>query len=667
MNKIYNKYLIAFFFMILFLMGNNGTFGAGPHPEGPGNPPPPPSTLPKISESLSAFKTSLLKSNNFDLLNLEEDPSFQTAFKLDGSGLTQISATARDQNGNIYVTGGFSDSLSFNTLPNATTLISSSYLDVFSAKYDAAGNCLWVRQAKGNSSILDSLSIDGGLSIAVDKAGNSYVGGAFVSTLTFLDENNQSAAKLNSNDTTLANFEFFIAKYNTDGELLWAKGGNSGSAAEATTLKSGINAVTSVILDAEELPYIGGKFSGSNFLGQEVELEEDGDFFLAALNPDNGSVEWAEVLGTGNNDGVISLALDIFGYINALGFMGQGAIPFPTSPETVLTNENEYDDTFVAKFDINGNCIWADLIGGDENIIGESIAADTLGNIFIAGSFKGTATFTGSDIELTASGSYGDGYLAKYDFNGNALWARRFGDELFAMSNKIAVDEIGNSFVFGTFVSSVIFGSEKPENEIRLTSDTYVDMFIASYDSSGNYLWTKRLDDNGYGGVSQISGAAVSNYQVSARNNPLSLSYNNSNGGELILAGDFNNQLFLGETTLNAEEGSRNSFIAKLSLTGNPTNVNSINSLPSVFSLSQNYPNPFNPNTIISYQLPKQSSVSLKIFDMLGREVKTLVNEIKPAGNHIVNFNAENISSGIYFYTLNTQGFTQSKKMMLIK
>ena len=666
MNKINKKNISTFLFITLFLISNINIMAASPPPvNGPGYPPYPPTN----NVSINAIKSNLLKSNNYDLLNLEEDPVFQNAFKLEGSGLTQISESVRDGAGNIYITGGFSDSLSFNTLPVATTLISSSYIDVFTAKYDAAGNCLWVRHAKGNSSILDSLSIDGGLTITVDKAGNSYVGGAFVSTLTFLDENNLAAANLSSNDTTLANFELFIAKYDSEGQLNWAKGGNSGSPAEATTLNSGINAVTSVVLDAQDLPYIGGKFSGANFLGENVGLEEDGDFFLAALNPDNGSTVWGEILGTENHDGVISLALDIYGYINALGYMGQGNISFPTSPETILTNVNEQNDTFIAKFDVNGNCLWADLIGGDERILGEDIAADTLGNIFVAGSFKGTATFAGSNIELTATGSYGDGYLAKYDFNGNALWARRFGDEVFSMSNKIAVDEVGNSFVFGSFVSSVVFGSESSDNEVKLTSDTYVDMFIASYDSSGKYLWTKRLDDNGYGGVSQIRNPTEPerNKQVPVTNNPLSLSYSNTNGGELILGGDFNNQLFLNGTTLTAEEGSRNSFIAKLSLTGNPTNVKSINSLPSDFSLSQNYPNPFNPNTIISYQLPEQSNVKLKIYDMLGREIKTLVNDVKPAGSYNISFNAANLSSGIYFYTINTPSFSQSKKMMLIK
>ncbi|MFA7362169.1 MAG: T9SS type A sorting domain-containing protein [Candidatus Kapaibacterium sp.] len=89
--------------------------------------------------------------------------------------------------------------------------------------------------------------------------------------------------------------------------------------------------------------------------------------------------------------------------------------------------------------------------------------------------------------------------------------------------------------------------------------------------------------------------------------------------------------------------------------------------IPSVYSLSQNYPNPFNPSTKINFSLPKQGLVTLKIYDILGREVRTLVNEIKAAGNYTVDFNASEYSSGVYFYRLQSQGFTDIKKMMLIK
>ncbi|SMO87018.1 S8/S53 family peptidase [Gracilimonas mengyeensis] len=89
--------------------------------------------------------------------------------------------------------------------------------------------------------------------------------------------------------------------------------------------------------------------------------------------------------------------------------------------------------------------------------------------------------------------------------------------------------------------------------------------------------------------------------------------------------------------------------------------------IPQQFTLSNNYPNPFNPSTVISYQLPVTSRVTLKVFDMLGREVATLVNGRVSAGQHEVQFDASSLSSGLYIYRLQAGEFIQTKKMMLIK
>ena len=93
----------------------------------------------------------------------------------------------------------------------------------------------------------------------------------------------------------------------------------------------------------------------------------------------------------------------------------------------------------------------------------------------------------------------------------------------------------------------------------------------------------------------------------------------------------------------------------------------STNRLPTRLILSQNYPNPFNPSTTISFSLPSKSFVILKILDILGREVSTLVNEELPAGNHSWQWNATNTSSGIYFYRLQTGLFTETKKIILLR
>jgi len=88
---------------------------------------------------------------------------------------------------------------------------------------------------------------------------------------------------------------------------------------------------------------------------------------------------------------------------------------------------------------------------------------------------------------------------------------------------------------------------------------------------------------------------------------------------------------------------------------------------PSVFLLAQNYPNPFNPTTTIKYQLPVSSNVTLKIYDVLGNEVATLLNEEKEAGTYEVMFEASNYSSGVYIYRLQAGFFVETKKMVLLR
>jgi hypothetical protein len=88
---------------------------------------------------------------------------------------------------------------------------------------------------------------------------------------------------------------------------------------------------------------------------------------------------------------------------------------------------------------------------------------------------------------------------------------------------------------------------------------------------------------------------------------------------------------------------------------------------PEQYQLYQNYPNPFNPGTIINYQIPISGIVTLKVYDVLGREIKTLVNGFKSRGNYSVNFNAGSLSSGVYFYQLKSGGYSSIKKMVLLK
>ncbi len=104
-----------------------------------------------------------------------------------------------------------------------------------------------------------------------------------------------------------------------------------------------------------------------------------------------------------------------------------------------------------------------------------------------------------------------------------------------------------------------------------------------------------------------------------------------------------------------------------LTATVNPVSVEDENPVVNNFYLAQNYPNPFNPSTKINFGLKNSGNVEISVYNILGKKVATLVNGFKSAGNHSVSFNASNLSSGIYFYKIVTNGFVQTRKMLLLK
>lgn len=150
----------------------------------------------------------------------------------------------------------------------------------------------------------------------------------------------------------------------------------------------------------------------------------------------------------------------------------------------------------------------------------------------------------------------------------------------------------------------------------------------------------------------------------------------------LIMFGSINNYcqsivIFDIGTSLEVGTGSDicgDSLVMNGTYTGNGTicgvilSVNVITqNVPKSFDLFQNYPNPFNPVTKIRFDLPKQADAKLVIYDALGREISVVVNELLEAGSYDVNWNASDLTSGIYFYKLETEGFTSIKKMILVK
>lgn len=127
-----------------------------------------------------------------------------------------------------------------------------------------------------------------------------------------------------------------------------------------------------------------------------------------------------------------------------------------------------------------------------------------------------------------------------------------------------------------------------------------------------------------------------------------------------VFAYDGKKNIELVNSEVNTIEGTKDG------LTGN-SKTESISGIPTEFALAQNYPNPFNPSTAIKYEIPSSNFITLKIYDLTGKEVATLVNENLNAGRYTAVFNGSNLASGMYFYKITAGNFTSVRKMVLIK
>jgi hypothetical protein len=179
---------------------------------------------------------------------------------------------------------------------------------------------------------------------------------------------------------------------------------------------------------------------------------------------------------------------------------------------------------------------------------------------------------------------------------------------------------------------------------ITNTNNNSPDVLVLKYDISGDLKWAKTA-----GGASNDRGDAV----------------NLNQSGQLLISGNFmNNALF---DTINASgTGSLNAFYARLSnplVTGYDEQVGIVTN----HSLSQNYPNPFNSSTIIEFNIPQYRFISLDLFDINGKIIKSIYKDFIQPGNHKLKFDASELSSGIYFYRLKTDEVELSRRMILIK
>ena len=290
----------------------------------------------------------------------------------------------------------------------------------------------------------------------------------------------------------------------------------------------------SIAVDANGNSYITGYFTYIATFGTTT-LTSSGsnDIFVAKIDH-NGNWLWAKKAGGTSDDYGYGIAVDANGNSYVTGKF-YGSATFGT---TTLTSSG-YEDIFVAKLDSNGNWLWAKKAGGTNSDYSHSIAVDDNGKSYIAGDYKGSATF--GTTTLTSSGDR-DIFIAKLDINGNWLWAKKAGGTSEDVGCSITVNDNGNSYVTGYYYSgNATFGTT------ILTGSGNNDIFVAKLDSNGNWLWAKKA-----GGTDYDVGFGIA---VDAN-------------GNSYVTGNFRGSATFGTTTLTSS-GWVNIYVAKMDSNGN--------------------------------------------------------------------------------------------------
>jgi hypothetical protein len=353
---------------------------------------------------------------------------------------------ATDSNGNSYITGIFGGALTLGT----TTLTSNGSMDIFVAKLDANGNYLWAKQAGG-------ASLDEGLDVCTDNAGNCYVTGFFQGTVTF------GSTTLTSSN---GNISVFISKLDSAGNWLWTKqaGGTWGAQAWGISTDNAGNC------------YVTGEFNvGAGFGEILVDSYGGTDIFVTKLDS-TGNFLWAVNAGGSTTDKGFSLSTDSNGNSYVTGnFSGNATFG------TIQRLSTGSYDVFVAKLDTDGNWLRVSQAGGPSYDSGNDIAIDSAGNSYVTGSFITSATF--GTTSFTSMGN-DDIFVTKLDNNGNWLWASPAGGTEEDQGWGISIDSSGNSYITGYFDIAATFGTTS------LISSGSQEIFISSLDTNGNWLWS---------------------------------------------------------------------------------------------------------------------------------------------------------------------------------
>lgn len=409
------------------------------------------------SASLTFGTYTLTSAGSDDMYIVKYDPAGNVLWAkcAGGSGADRGNDIATDASGNTYVTGYFgSPSITFGTY----TLVNAGIRNMYIVKYDPAGNVLWAKSSAGSG----GGAVGNG--IMTDASGNIYVTGDFESTsITF------GTYTLTSN----ASGYMFVVKYDSAGNVLWAKSAAGSGGASTEVIGN------SITTDASGNIYVTGTFRATSVTFGTYTLTNSNtfyeDIFIVKYDP-SGNVFWAKRAGGNYVDYAKSITTDAFGNVYITGCFYSASITFGTY--TLSNSGSSGADIYIVKYDPNGNLLWAKREGGgstSNDDSGKGITMDNFGNVYITGYFNSLfITFGAYALSNSASAGFSEIFIVKYDPAGNVLWAKSAGGSNHDSGNAIAMDDSGNAYITGFFRSpSISFAT----NTITNVSD--YDMFVA--------------------------------------------------------------------------------------------------------------------------------------------------------------------------------------------
>lgn len=363
------------------------------------------------------------------------------ANSIGGSGEEIAKCVDIDGNGNIYVAGSYrTTNLDFDTDSSQNILIGGGFNSSdFISKYDKNGTLIWVKHLTNGGS---------GTEIEGIKLTNNglFITGYFSGTN--VDFNNGNGITYLSSKGSV---DVFFLKCDLNGNTVWAK--NVGGVYEDYS--------SSIDVDGFGNIYLTGYFSStdadfdpgplSNLLLNKNPGSED--IFIAKYDS-NGNYIWAKSMGGTNSDKANCIKFFKNQFIYITGSYLSSSIDFDPGSSNTNFGRVGGEDLFFAKYDVNGNYLWAKTIGSTLNDRGNSLAIDSLGNLFLTGTFqKNNIDFDlGNGISYLNSNGGEDIFLAKYDVNGNYVWANSFGSTSVDQSTDLKLGSDFNLYMFGFFL-----------------------------------------------------------------------------------------------------------------------------------------------------------------------------------------------------------------------